>query len=188
MSGISYHGNQGRYSEYGNNGINYRFNTSSSDIHSGFSKHWDKKKCGLFLTIGYGWGISTSIVPEYDNSEQFIYRGKFKRFTATPGIDISTSQRTKLIFSWRQSLIQFQKYELPGTTYYHKQQFLSDIMLRFSLKGEKTGLNIFLGYFVNGRGAGDRQFDIKPDQWRIENFFAGIGVTYQFAEFKKENL
>jgi len=185
LTGISYHGNLGKYSDYSNNGISYRFNTTSFDIYSGFSKHWDKKS-GLFVMAGYGWGSNTSIVPEYDNSEQFIYQGRFRRFTAIPGIDVATGQRTKLIFSWRESLIQFQKYELPDTTYFHKQQFLSDMMLRFSLKGNKTGFNIFSGSFLNGSGGADRQRDPKPDQWKIESFFAGIGITYEFAGKKNK--
>jgi len=43
-------------------------------------------------------------------------------------------------------------------------------------------MNIFLGYFLNGHGGTDRQYDPMPDQWKIERFFAGIGVSYRFGK------
>jgi hypothetical protein len=179
LGGLCYQGNFAKYSEYSNNDILYRFNTNSFDIYWGGSKYQGNQR--LFVTAGYGWGANTSIVPEYDYSTEFVYKGNFKRFAIIPGIDLAPGEITNLSLSWRQSFTQFEKYELPDTTYHNKGQFLSDIMLRFSVKGKNTAMNIFLGYFLNGHGGTNRQYDPTPDQWKIERFFAGIGISYRFG-------
>jgi hypothetical protein len=177
---LSYFGNLGAYSHFNNNNIEYRYSTNSFDCQAGYF-HRSDKKIGLFLISGYGWGHSISIVPEYDNSVDFIYKADFSRFTITPGIQFTISKQANFSFSWRQSFIQFTKYQLPDTAYNNKKQFLTDMMLNLSVVDKKMGLNIFFGSFLNGLQGGDRQLDQKPEIWRIERFFAGIKLSYRFS-------
>ncbi len=182
---LSYFGNLGAYSHFNNNNIDYRYSASSFDCQAGYV-HRPDKKIRSFIISGYGWGHTISIVPEYDNSVDFIYKADFSGFTITPGIQFTVNKQANLSFSWRQSFITFNKYELPDTAYNNKGQFLTNMMLDLSVVNKKIGLNIFFGSFLNGLQGGDRQLDQKPETWRIERFFAGINLYYRFS-FKKKN-
>lgn len=188
FGGISYHGDLGNYAEYSNSDVDtYKFKMASFDICSGFSKHWNLGKAGLFISVGYGRGRTTSIVPEYDNSKQFYYKGNFQRFTITPGFDCFTGKHHKLQFSWRQSLVQFKNYKLPDTAYHNKQQFLSDVMITLSFKKRGFGMNLFAGGFINGKSSeSDRQMDLSADQWKTESLIIGMNLTYEFNSHKKK--
>jgi hypothetical protein len=188
FGGVSYHGNMGKYADYSNSDVaDYKFKMTSFEICSGFSKNWKPEKAGLFISVGYGRGHTTSIVPENDNSQQFYYNGNFRTFTIIPGFDFITGRSSKLLFSWRQSLVKFKDYKLPDTGYYNKHQFLSDIMLSFSLKKSGFGMNLFTGGFLNGKNsASDRQFDLRPDQWKTESFIIGMNLAYDFKFHKKK--
>jgi hypothetical protein len=182
---FSYSGKMGGYSEFSNNDIDYRYATNSFDWQAGYRVHRPMKKDRFFIVAGYGRGKTTSIVPEFDNSIQFVYKGNYSKFSITPAVQLINKTRARFIFSWRQSFVNFNEYLLPDTAYYNKRQFLSDMMLSLFLTEKQFGLNFFfLGGFLNGREAGNRQFDYKPEVWRIERFYMGINLSYKFLHKK----
>jgi hypothetical protein len=184
---LSYFGNAGAYSKFSNNDIDYRYSTGSFDIQMGYMIQPHKKKDRFFIMAGFGKGQTTSIVSEYDNSTNFFYNNRFSRFTLTPGMYLIQKKYIRLSLSWRQSFTGFNKYELPDTAYHNKNQFLTDLMLNVHLPGKETGFKFFIGSFLNGMQGGNRQFDQKPELWRIERFYAGINFSYRFS-VKKRSL
>ena len=178
---LSYFGNIGATSGFNNNNIDYRYSTGSFDIQMGYIIRPHKRKDRFFIMAGFGKGQTTSIVSEYDNSKDFFYKGRFLRFTLTPGIYLIQKKYIRLSFSWRQSFTGFSSYELPDTAYHNKNQFLTDVMINVHLPGKETGVKFFIGSFLNGMQGGNRQFDQKPELWRIERFYAGINFSYRFS-------
>lgn len=173
-----YSGNLGQYSNF--SGVQeYRFKRNSTDLYVGYHKELSKS-VHLYLYAGYGNGKSISIVPEYDNSVDFVYKGNFNRFTINPGFQFNTGKSSKLTFGMRQSFVRFNEYVLPDTFYINKKQTLSDLMVSYSFSIKRLGLKIFLGHFLNGQKPGNRQNNGMADVWRIEKAFGGFGLNYKF--------
>lgn len=129
---LSYFGNGGFYSYSKSNDIRYKYKTSFFDFGTGYiNSPGDGYKTVWYIAAGYGSGKTVSVVPEFDNSKQFIYRGSFSRFTFTPGIHVITGKKSSIDFTWRQSFVSTSKYELPDTSYPNQKQFLTDIILKF---------------------------------------------------------
>lgn len=183
---LSYFGNIGAYSNFSNNDIDYRYTTNLFDFQAGYIIDQKNNKARLFVLAGYGEGKTTSVVPENGSPINFIYKGKFSRFTLTPGVHLIQAQKYRLSFTWRQSFVKFGSYQLPEISYQNRQQFLTDMMLNCYVSSKKIGVNLFFGSFLNGLQGGNRQLDQKPEIWRIERFFAGINLGYKFSFYKTD--
>lgn len=182
MVHFSYSGNFGAFTEIESVNIGkYTFTTSSVHAETGFFLTFKNNNTNWFFLAGYNCGSSTAVVPEYDNSEEFIYKGRFSNVSFTSGFQVSTAKDQNFSISTRQSFVKFTNYQLPDTSYCNKQQFLSDMMLAYSYSRKRFKGTVFFGSFINGYDPGKRNTDHKTSLWRIQRVFAGITFGYHFS-------
>jgi hypothetical protein len=181
---VAYSGNLGGYSGYSTD-FDYSFSRNSFDAYAGYVTKIGKHE-NFYINAGYGFGSTTSIVPEYDNSVLFNYSGKFNRIIINPGFQFNLGKMQRISIGFRQSYVSFKEYSIPGTRYSNKRQSLSDAMLDYTFGIKRFRGSFFGGYFFNGHKSGYRNDDGKYDKWRIEKVYIGMRVGYIFRLKEKQ--
>jgi hypothetical protein len=193
---MAYSGNASAYSKISNDNIgDYYFKTNMVDAGLGYKSKFNKSKGEWFISGDLGIGRSKSkVIEKYDYYDivvpandrhvhnEYYYTGVFTRIAFSEGIHFSMGKQGHLYLANRQSLVNFTNYILPDTSYKPKKQLLTDIALSYSFNYKSIALSVFTGAFLNGHTPGNRSLDNRPEVWRIERFYGGIGVHYSFLK------